>query len=199
MSPTSTGASAVEVSGSTGIIIGVIIGVILALVLALLILYRRCRDMRRKLIVVTPAAVAPAKPSSTDGKSCSTSSTSSSSDKVSSLALSEGASASAKARMTRAQALLRTFELDAHEIRTFEKLGEGGQAVVVRGWWDGTEVAIKQPKGSFNESRGEQNAFGSTSAHDSFNQRSGVRCARSRACAIQMSSSCTAYASSLHR
>ena len=149
MSPTSTGASAVEVSGSTGIIIGVIIGVILALVLALLILYRRRRDMRRKLIVVTPAAVAPAK---LTVMSC------------------EGASASAKARMTRAQALLRTFELDAREIRSLEKLGEGGQAVVVRGWWDHTEVAIKQPKGSFNESRGEQNAFGSTSAHDSFNQ-----------------------------
>ncbi len=53
----STGASAVETSGSTGIIIGVIFGVIIVLVLALVILYRR----RHKMIVVTPA-VAPNKP-----------------------------------------------------------------------------------------------------------------------------------------
>jgi hypothetical protein len=61
------GASVVETSGSTGIIIGVIFGVIIVLVLALyrrrlvlalVILYRRCR----KMIVVTPV-VAPDKPS----------------------------------------------------------------------------------------------------------------------------------------
>ena len=52
----STGASAVETSGSTGIIIGVIFGVIVVLVLALVILYRR----RRKMIVVTPVVVTPA-------------------------------------------------------------------------------------------------------------------------------------------
>ena len=150
-----------------GIIIGVIIGVIIVLVLALVILYRRRREARRKLIVVTPA-VAPTKSKSTDGTSYSHSSTSSS-DMVSSFTLSEGASASAKARMTRAQELLRKFELDASEIRVLEKLGEGGQFVVVRGWWDGIEVAIKQPRRP-NESRGEENAFGSPSAHDSYNQ-----------------------------
>ena len=150
-----------------GIIIGVIIGVIIVLVLALVILYRRRREARRKLIVVTPA-VAPTKSKSTDGTSYSHSSTSSS-DMVSSFTLSEGASASAKARMTRAQELLRKFELDAREIRVLEKLGEGGQFVVVRGWWDSIEVAIKQPRRP-NESRGEENAFGSPSAHDSYNQ-----------------------------
>jgi LPXTG-motif cell wall-anchored protein len=41
MSPLSTGASTVETSGSTGIIIGVIIGVILVLVLALVFMRRR--------------------------------------------------------------------------------------------------------------------------------------------------------------
>jgi hypothetical protein len=56
--PKLAGASAVETSGSTGIIIGVIFGVIIVLVFALVILYRR----RRKMIVVTPA-VAPNKPS----------------------------------------------------------------------------------------------------------------------------------------
>ena len=150
-----------------GIIIGVIIGVIIVLVLALVILYRRRREARRKQIVVTPA-VAPTKSKSTDGTSYSHSSTSSS-DMVSSFTLSEGASASAKARMTRAQELLRKFELDAREIRVLEKLGEGGQFVVVRGWWDSIEVAIKQPRRP-NESRGEENAFGSPSAHDSYNQ-----------------------------
>ena len=167
MSPLSTGASAVETSGSTGIIIGVIAGVIIIFVLALVILYRRRRDMRRKLIVVTPA-VASTKSSSADGTSYSHSSTSSS-DMVSSLTLSEGASASAKARMTRAQELLKAWELDAREITILEKLGEGGQAVVVRGLWHGIEVAIKQPRPP-KGSRGKQNAFDSTSAHDSFKQ-----------------------------
>jgi serine/threonine protein kinase len=45
----------------------------------------------------------------------------------------------------------------------------GGQAVVVRGFWNGIEVAIKKPRPP-KESRGNQNAFGSTSAHDSYNQ-----------------------------
>ena len=164
----STGTSAVETSGSTGIIIGVIVGVILLLVLALLILYRRRRETRRKLIVVTPA-VAPTKSSSADGTSYSHSSTSSS-DMVSSLTLSEGASASARARMTRAQELLKVWELDAREITILEKqLGEGGQGVVVRGLWHGIEVAIKQPRPP-KGSRGKQNAFGSTLALDSYNQ-----------------------------
>eukprot|EP00900_Chrysochromulina_parva_P016540 jgi/Chrpa1/24888/Chrysochromulina_OHIO_Genome00026426-RA len=166
--PMSTGALAVETSGSTGIIIGVIVGVILLLVLALLILYRRRRETRRKLIVVTPA-VAPTKSSSADGTSYSHSSTSSS-DMVSSLTLSEGASASARARMTRAQELLKVWELDAREITILEKqLGEGGQGVVVRGLWHGIEVAIKQPRPP-KGSRGKQNAFGSTLALDSYNQ-----------------------------
>ena len=164
----STGTSAVETSGSTGIIIGVIVGVILLLVLALLILYRRRRETRRKLIVVTPA-VAPTKSSSADGTSYSHSSTSSS-DMVSSFTLSEGASASAKARMTRAQELLKAWELDARDITILEKqLGEGGQGVVVRGLWHGIEVAIKQPRLSKGRI-GKQNAFGSTSALDSYNQ-----------------------------
>ena len=162
------GASAVVTSGSTGIIIGVIVGVVLLLVLALLILYRRRREMRRKLLVVTPA-VQPLKSSSADGTSYSHSSTSSS-DKVSSLALSEGASASAKARMTRAQELLKAWELDAREITILKKqLGEGGQGVVVRGLWHGIEVAIKQPRPP-KGSRGKQNALGSSSALDSYNQ-----------------------------
>eukprot|EP00900_Chrysochromulina_parva_P023401 jgi/Chrpa1/5695/Chrysochromulina_OHIO_Genome00012547-RA len=89
---------------------------------------------------------------------------------VGSLALSEGASASAKARMTRAQELLKAWELDAREITILEKqLGEGGQGVVVRGLWHGIEVAIKQPRLSKGRS-GKQNAFGSTSALDSYNQ-----------------------------
>ena len=162
------GASAVVTSGSTGIIIGVIVGVVLLLVLALLILYRRRREMRRKLLVVTPA-VGPIKSSSADGTSYSHSSTSSS-DMVSSLTLSEGASASAKARMTRAQELLKAWELDAREITILEKqLGEGGQGVVVRGLWHGIEVAIKQPRPP-KGSRGKQNALGSSSALDSYNQ-----------------------------
>ncbi len=103
------------------------------------------------------------------GVSSDLTSSTSSSDMVSSLTLSERASASAKARMTRAQELLKAVELDAREITTFEKLGEGGQAVVVRGLWHGVEVAVKQPRPP-KESRGKQNAFGSTSAHDSFNQ-----------------------------
>eukprot|EP00900_Chrysochromulina_parva_P008962 jgi/Chrpa1/18067/Chrysochromulina_OHIO_Genome00025503-RA len=87
--PMSTGASAVETSGSTGIIIGVIIGVSV-LVLPLVILYCRRRETRRKLIVVTPAD-APPKSSSDDGTSYSHSSASSSSDMVSSLTLGEKA------------------------------------------------------------------------------------------------------------
>ena len=148
---------------TTGIIIGVIIGVIIiVLVLTLVILYRR----RRKLIVVTPA-VAPPKSSSDEGTSYFHSSESSSSDMVSSLTLSKSASDSAKARMTRAQELLKAWELDARDITSLKKLGEGGQAVVVRGFWNGIEVAIKKPRPP-EESRGNQNAFGSTSAHDSF-------------------------------
>jgi len=117
-------------------------------------------------------SVAPAMLSSASGKSYSHSSTSSSSNMAGSLTLSENASASAKARMTRAQELLRAWELDASEITTFEKLGEGGQAVVVRGWWHGIEVAIKQPRPP-KENRGKKNsrgAIGSTLAHDSFKQ-----------------------------
>jgi serine/threonine protein kinase len=149
---------------TTGIIIGVIIGVIIVLVLTLVILCRR----RRKLTVVTPA-VAPPKSSSDDGTSYFHSSESSSSDMVSSLTLSESAIDSAKARMTRAQGLLKAWELDARDITSLEKLGEGGQAVVVRGFWNGVEVAIKKPRPP-KESRGNQNAFGSSSAHDSYNQ-----------------------------
>ena len=81
-------------------------------------------------------------------------------------------SSSAKNRMTRAQELLKEFELDAREIRILEKLGEGGQGVVVRGWWHGMEVAIKQPR-PLKGSRGKPispDAFGPTSPHDSFNQ-----------------------------
>eukprot|EP00900_Chrysochromulina_parva_P015786 jgi/Chrpa1/24208/Chrysochromulina_OHIO_Genome00027605-RA len=81
-------------------------------------------------------------------------------------------SSSDKDRMTRAQELLKAFELDAREIRTLEKLGEGGQAIVVRGWWHGMEVAIKQPR-PLKWSRGKPispDAFGPTSPHDSFNQ-----------------------------
>ena len=81
-------------------------------------------------------------------------------------------SSSAKDRMTRAQELLKAFELDAREIRTFEKLGEGGQGIVVRGWWRGMEVAIKQPrppKGSHSKPIS-PHAFGPTSPHDSFHQ-----------------------------
>jgi serine/threonine protein kinase len=81
-------------------------------------------------------------------------------------------SSSAKDRMTRAQELLKEFELDAREIRILEKLGEGGQGVVVRGWWHGMEVAIKQPR-PLKGSRGKPispDAFGPTSPHDSFNQ-----------------------------
>ena len=153
----------------TGVIIGVVVvGVILALALALVILHRRRRDMRRNKV---PApSIAPAKLSSASGTSFSHSSTTSSSTMVGSLALSESASASAKARMTRAQELLKAWELDARDITILEKqLGEGGQGVVVRGLWHGIEVAIKQPrlpKGRI----GKQNAFGSTSALDSYNQ-----------------------------
>jgi serine/threonine protein kinase len=71
--------------------------------------------------------------------------------------------------MTRAQELLKAWELDASEIKILEKLGEGGQGVVVRGWWHGMEVAIKQPLPPKGRS-GKQNAFGSTSALDSYNQ-----------------------------
>jgi serine/threonine protein kinase len=81
-------------------------------------------------------------------------------------------SSGAKARMTRAQELLKAFELDAREIRILEKLGEGGQGVVVRGWWHGMEVAIKQPR-PLKGSRGKPispDAFGPTSPHDSFKQ-----------------------------
>jgi len=155
-------------SDPTGVIIGVVVGVILALALALVILHRRRRDMRRKPIVAT-RAVAPTKSSSADGTSDSHSSTSSS-DMVSSIALSEGASASAKARMTRAQELLKAWELDVREITILEKqLGEGGQGVVVRGLWHGIEVAIKQPRPPKGRT-GKRNAFGSTSALDSYNQ-----------------------------
>ena len=81
-------------------------------------------------------------------------------------------SSSAKERMTRAQELLKAWELDASEIKILEKLGEGGQGVVVRGWWHGMEVAIKQPR-PLKGSRGKPispDAFGPTSPHDSFNQ-----------------------------
>jgi tRNA A-37 threonylcarbamoyl transferase component Bud32 len=121
---------------------------------------------------VPAPSIAPAKLSSASGTSYSHSSTTSSSNMVGSLTLSESASASAKARMTRAQELLKAFELDASEITTFEKLGEGGQAVVVRGWWRGIDVAIKQPRPR-KGSRGKPispDAFDPTSPHDSFNQ-----------------------------
>ncbi|KOO22322.1 serine threonine kinase [Chrysochromulina tobinii] len=80
---------------------------------------------------------------------------------------------SAKDRMTRAQELLKAFELDTREIRILEKLGEGGQGVVVRGWWHGMEVAIKQPRAPKGSSRGKQispDASGPSPPHNSFNQ-----------------------------
>jgi len=52
MSPISAGASAVETSGSIGIIIGIVVGVIIALVLALVLMRRR----RRLNDTVRPAA-----------------------------------------------------------------------------------------------------------------------------------------------
>eukprot|EP00900_Chrysochromulina_parva_P006723 jgi/Chrpa1/16051/Chrysochromulina_OHIO_Genome00018894-RA len=157
-------------SDPTGVIVGVIIGVIVGVIIALVILHRRRRDMRRNKV---PApSIAPAKLRSASGTSYSHSSTTSSSTMVGSLTLSEGASASAKARMTRAQELLKAWELDASEITTFEKLGEGGQAVVVRGWWHGIDVAVKEPR-PLKESHKKPispDAFGPTSPNDSFNQ-----------------------------
>ena len=121
---------------------------------------------------VPAPSIAPVKLSSASGTSYSHSSTTSSSTMVGSLTLSEGASASAKARMTRAQELLKAFELDASEITTFEKLGEGGQAVVLRGWWHGIDVAVKQPRPPKESRRkpSSRGAIGSTSVHDSFKQ-----------------------------
>ena len=121
---------------------------------------------------VPAPSIAPAKLSSASGTSYSHSSTTSSSTIVGSLTLSEGASASAKARMTRAQELLKAFEVDASEITTFEKLGEGGQAVVLRGWWHGIDVAVKQPRPPKESRRkpSSRGAIGSTSVHDSFKQ-----------------------------
>ena len=121
---------------------------------------------------VPAPSIAPAKLSSASGTSYSHSSTTSYSNMVGSLTLSESASASAKARMTRAQELLKAFELDASEITTFEKLGEGGQAVVVRGLWHGIDVAVKQPRPPKESRRkpSSRGAIGSTSAHDPFKQ-----------------------------
>lgn len=116
---------------------------------------------------VPAPSIAPAKLSSASCTSYSHTATTSSS-----LMLSENASASAKARMTRAQELLKAFELDASEITTFEKLGEGGQAVVVRGMWHGIDVAVKQPRPPKESRRtpSSRGAIGSTSAHDPFKQ-----------------------------
>ena len=49
------------------------------------------------------------------------------------LSLSHQASKSAGLRMTKAQELLKSWEVDACDLFLFDQLGEGGQAVVLRG------------------------------------------------------------------
>ena len=53
---------------------------------------------------------------------------------------------SAQVRLTRAAALLKTWEIDAAEVTLDDLIGEGSQSVVVRGKWKGIEVAAKQPR-----------------------------------------------------
>ena len=53
---------------------------------------------------------------------------------------------SAQERLTKAAALLKTWEIDAADVTLEEEIGDGGQAVVMRGQWKGMEVAAKQPR-----------------------------------------------------
>ena len=123
-----------------------------------------CRSRRKK-----KASFASIMPAPADAKPMRTPVVSFSSN-GGSLSLSHNASSSAQARMSKAQELLRSFEVDAAEITTLEKIGEGGQAHVVRGWWNGIEVAIKQPRPP-REVRGKKDSdFASQSAMDSFSQ-----------------------------
>ena len=88
-----------------------------------------------------------------------------------SLSLSNQASFSAKAKMSKAQELLKSWEVDTADLTLGDQLGEGGQAIVVRGVWCGIIVAIKQPKKPKELSQ-KQIKMGqsSNSVMDSFNQ-----------------------------
>jgi len=154
-----------------GVIIGAAGGGGAVLLLIVALLFYRARSKKKASFASITPAPSPAAPlkGSSQGKSGGTGCGSSSTG-GGSLSLSAGASASAQARMSKAQEFLRAFEVDASEITTHEKLGEGGQAVVVRGVWNGIEVAIKQPRVPTGASRGKKDTFGSSSAMDSFNQ-----------------------------
>ena len=90
-------------------------------------------------------------------------------------------------KLSKAQALLKAWEVDGADLRIEEEpLGEGGQAVVLRGVWKGIAVAVKQHK-----KQRRANAQQSAAAQDSFAQaiRREVRaCARA---GIQMSCGCS--------
>ena len=89
-----------------------------------------------------------------------------------SLSLSSGAGTSAVAKMTKAQALLKSYELDAIDLIVLpgDDLGEGGQAVVRQGFWRGIKIAVKQPKAEQRTSKKHNKRKSGNSSMDSFAQ-----------------------------
>ena len=63
-----------------------------------------------------------------------------------SLSLSTTASEANVERMSKAQTLLRSWEIDAADVSLGDPIGEGGQAIVLRGRFHGIDVAVKQPR-----------------------------------------------------
>ena len=66
--------------------------------------------------------------------------------------------------------MLRAFEVDASEVVVGDRIGEGGQAVVLQGTFRGVSVAIKQPKQAIELKKKKGNSRGYSSAMDSFKQ-----------------------------
>ena len=134
------GATSEESSSGAGVIVVIVgagggVGAVVLLV---------CLCAMRRRGKSSGAAIAPAPRPKAVSASTPVMSMASGSNAV--LSLSHQASKSAGLRMTKAQELLKSWEVDACDLFLFDQLGEGGQAVVLRGMWCGIEVAVKQPK-----------------------------------------------------
>ena len=142
-----------------------------AAVVIILIVVCMIRKGKRRSARVTVATAAPVKEETIAAKSTPVVSTSGSRSDAT-LSLSQQASASAHAKMSKAQELLKSWEVDASDLVLGDQLGEGGQAVVLRGIWRGIEVAIKQPKKpkELSQKKVAYGGHSSNSAMDSFNQ-----------------------------
>mgnify|MGYP001183019942 CR=1 FL=1 len=145
------------------VIIGAGAGGVALLLVIILILYFRRKPTKQSSAKVRPIESVAAKPAGVATPGVSSSSRSSAAPMGMVPTAREVSNA---VKLSKAQALLKAWEVDAVDLRVEEEaLGEGGQALVLKGVWRGIAVAVKQHKKPRRAS-----AQQSSAAQDSFAQ-----------------------------